>query len=311
MELRALRYAVTLADELHFGRAARRHFISAQPFGQVVRRLERELGVLLFERTSRRVALTEAGERFVARARAVLLEVDALTRPESLTQLDTLTGLDARSPSGDNVVTVGVLGVGLAERWPTLWRLVLEQQPGLHLEYRDLDLVAQYDAVRAGEVDVAVVLDVGPVDGLVLDPVAAFDTMAVVPTDSTLAHADRLTLAELLEWPMLTVPQPGTLLSSWLAIPPIRPAAASAAASVRAPAAVAPAVALTGRVAVHIEPARRFYPHPGAAYVPLEAPPGLVAIASRTDDRRPAIAAFRTAARQLGCQGSDRNGIGC
>jgi DNA-binding transcriptional LysR family regulator len=72
VDLRALRYAVTLAEELHFGRAARRHYISAQPFGQVVGRLERELGYRLFERTSRRVTPTEAGERFVARVRTIL-----------------------------------------------------------------------------------------------------------------------------------------------------------------------------------------------------------------------------------------------
>ncbi|HET9653907.1 MAG TPA: LysR family transcriptional regulator [Kineosporiaceae bacterium] len=68
MEIQALRYVVTLAEELHFGRAAGRHFISAQPFGQRVQHLERELGVRLFERTSRRVALTAAGEQFVQRA---------------------------------------------------------------------------------------------------------------------------------------------------------------------------------------------------------------------------------------------------
>ncbi|HUY47618.1 MAG TPA: LysR family transcriptional regulator [Streptosporangiaceae bacterium] len=55
MDLQELRYAVTLADELHFGRAARRHFISEQPFGRRIQRLEREAGCLLFERTSRRV----------------------------------------------------------------------------------------------------------------------------------------------------------------------------------------------------------------------------------------------------------------
>lgn len=65
MEIRTLRYVVTLAEELHFGRAAGRHFISAQPFGRHIQRLERELGVRLFQRTSRRVQLTPMGESFV------------------------------------------------------------------------------------------------------------------------------------------------------------------------------------------------------------------------------------------------------
>ncbi|MEV0385296.1 LysR family transcriptional regulator [Nonomuraea sp. NPDC050643] len=78
MEIRSLRYAVTLAEELHFGRAAQRHFIAAQPFGRHIQRLEREVGQRLFERTSRRVALTPAGERVVAEARRVLAAVDGL-----------------------------------------------------------------------------------------------------------------------------------------------------------------------------------------------------------------------------------------
>ncbi|MFC5835704.1 LysR family transcriptional regulator [Nonomuraea insulae] len=78
MEIRSLRYAVTLAEELHFGRAARRHFIAAQPFGRHIQRLEREVGRRLFERTSRKVVLTPAGERLVAEARRVLAAVDGL-----------------------------------------------------------------------------------------------------------------------------------------------------------------------------------------------------------------------------------------
>ncbi|MEV4168893.1 LysR family transcriptional regulator [Nonomuraea sp. NPDC049709] len=78
MEIRSLRYAVTLAEELHFGRAAQRHFIAAQPFGRHIQRLEREVGRRLFERTSRRVVLTSAGERLIAEARRVLAAVDAL-----------------------------------------------------------------------------------------------------------------------------------------------------------------------------------------------------------------------------------------
>lgn len=78
MEIRSLQYVVTLAEELHFGRAARRHHIATPPFGRHIRRLERELGHVLFKRTSRRVTLTPEGERFVDRARAILAEIDEL-----------------------------------------------------------------------------------------------------------------------------------------------------------------------------------------------------------------------------------------
>ncbi|WP_329254799.1 LysR family transcriptional regulator [Actinoallomurus sp. NBC_01490] len=79
MDLSSLRYAITLAEELHFGRAAQRHYISAQPFGRHIQNLERELGIRLFERTSRRVTVTPVGARVLAEARAIVDAVDALT----------------------------------------------------------------------------------------------------------------------------------------------------------------------------------------------------------------------------------------
>jgi DNA-binding transcriptional LysR family regulator len=80
VETRELRYFVVVAEELHFGRAAQRLGMAQSPLSRAIRQLERRLGVELLERTSRSVALTEAGAVLLHEGRAALDAVDAAAR---------------------------------------------------------------------------------------------------------------------------------------------------------------------------------------------------------------------------------------
>src|SRR5581483_400298 len=80
LETRQLRYFVAVAEELHFGRAAERLGIAQPPLSKAIRDLERQLGVQLLNRTTRRVTLTPAGETLLTDARAVLLATAAAAR---------------------------------------------------------------------------------------------------------------------------------------------------------------------------------------------------------------------------------------
>ncbi|MFE3195038.1 LysR family transcriptional regulator [Nocardia sp. NPDC059240] len=90
MELRQLRYFVTLAEELHFGRAAAREHIVQSALSQQIQRLERELRVPLVERSTHHVRLTAAGVLLLAEARLILSHVD-----RAAAAARTMTGTDA------------------------------------------------------------------------------------------------------------------------------------------------------------------------------------------------------------------------
>src|SRR5579864_7296717 len=116
-ELRLLRYFVAVAEELHFGRAARRLGIAQPPLSTAIRTFERQLGVELLRRTSRSVQLTPAGESLLRGGRRVLAlyaetlaEIEAQARGE---QRHLRIGFDATTVA----VTTRIVR-GFVERFP-------------------------------------------------------------------------------------------------------------------------------------------------------------------------------------------------
>lgn len=282
MDLPSLRYAVTLAEELHFGRAAQRNYTSAQAFGQHIAALERELGSRLFDRTTRRVALTASGEALVGRARQVLEAVD-----------DLVATARREPPAGDHLV-VGVFGFGLGDLGVGIVETFREARPDVVIELRDLTFVDIYDTVRSGEVDVAMLMQTGPVDGVRFHRMTEVPRVCVVPVRSEWADAEWLTDADLSaarRVPLAVSRQ----LADWCRVESV-PRNHTA---LRTPAAVPAAVAATGAVSVHAGPAREYYPHPGVRYVPCEGEACTLSVATRSSGHHPLADDFTAVAEAV------------
>ncbi|MGH3210691.1 MAG: LysR family transcriptional regulator [Trebonia sp.] len=125
MELRHLRYFVVVAEECHFGRAAARLHIAQPPLSQQIRQLESDLGVTLLARTTRKVELTAAGERYLERARAILASVDAAMAE---------VGRVASGEQGR--LAIGFTGSATYELLPSLVRVLRSEFPRIDLDLK-------------------------------------------------------------------------------------------------------------------------------------------------------------------------------
>jgi LysR family transcriptional regulator, transcription activator of glutamate synthase operon len=188
MELRQLRYLVALADERHFTRAAAREHVAQPALSQQIRRLERELGLPLVERTTRRVALTDAGTRLVERARRALAELEA-----GQAELQALAGLLTGRVSIGAIQALGPLDL------PLLLARFHERHPGVELAVREEPSETLATMVQEGALDLAF-LSAGQHAArrpLATRQLATEELVALLPADHRLAPRKRLRLAEL------------------------------------------------------------------------------------------------------------------
>ena len=190
MELRQLRYFVTLAEELHFGRAADREHIVQSALSQQVQRLERELGVRLLERSTHHVGLTAAGVVFLAEARQILAQVDRAAAV-------------VRSAAG----AAAALRVGIIDSsydsMPQILHEVQARHPGLVIHQVEVGVPEQYQQLIEGRLDVGIgraALAPPQVASLLFrqDPLGV-----LVPRDHRFAGLDAIPVTVLAEEPLL------------------------------------------------------------------------------------------------------------
>jgi DNA-binding transcriptional LysR family regulator len=142
VDIRRLRYFLVLAEELHFGRAASRLAISQPPLSVNIRQLEEAIGVQLFERNSRGVRLTAAGQALVPAARALLESAEAAVRMAR----DVESGITGQ-------LRLGFVGGMLYRGFPQLLTRFQQRHPALRLNLVELNSKDQLIELVHGSLD--------------------------------------------------------------------------------------------------------------------------------------------------------------
>lgn len=196
MELRRIHYFIAVAEECHFGRAAARLRMAQPPLSQQIKQLEAEMGVTLFTRSTRKVELTPAGERFLDRARQIVLSIDDAVE-EAGRVADGMLG----------TLAIGFTGSATYDLLPSLARVLRAELPGIELDLKGEMLTPdQVSALLDGTLDL----------GFLRPPVRSPDVdvrvlrreplIAVLPEAHPLAERTKVKLADLRDEPFITYP---------------------------------------------------------------------------------------------------------
>lgn len=196
MQVNQLRAFLAVAEELHFGRAAERLHLAQPPVSRTIKQLEKELGTTLFDRSTRSVSLTAAGEALVPAAHDVM---SSLRRAEAA----------VRSAEGGQVgfTRISFAGISTHRLVADLARAVRSHRPGVHLELSSQDF-AQPAMRRLLQDETDIVLgrwDVVPPD--VTTKVVMPDALVVALPDShPLASGTAVSIARLRDEPFVSLP---------------------------------------------------------------------------------------------------------
>lgn len=191
-ELNQLVCFVTLAEELHFGRAARRLVMTQPPLSRQIQLLEHQVDAKLFDRTSRSVRLTHAGERFLSEARRILRLAESAS---------TIAKKVALGHTGS--LRVGFTAASAYDFVPRLVTDCLAELPDIDLSLKEMVTGDQLEALGSGEIDVGFIRPILVRHGVDSTKVFAEGLQAAVPSGHSLARKKLLTLKDLDDQPFV------------------------------------------------------------------------------------------------------------
>ena len=196
VELRHLRYFVAVAEELHITRAAERLHVAQPAVSEQIRKLERDLGVELLDRTRRQIALTDAGAAFLAEARRVLEGA----------QLARLAARGAHEQKMSRL-RIGYAPAALPAIVPRALQRLASGMPRLQASMHDGAPLELIDAVRTERLDAAIVSLPAPSAGLRVTPLGEERAVAAVPMRHRHAVGEPRRLAQIAPERVVVLPR--------------------------------------------------------------------------------------------------------
>jgi DNA-binding transcriptional LysR family regulator len=195
MELRHLRYFITVAEELNFSRAAERLHIAQPPLSQQIRDLEVELGVQLFERTKRRVELTTPGKVFLEKSRLVLQQVG-----------QAIIAVQKASRGEIGRLVIGFNSSATYSVLPQILHIFCEHCPDIELDLQELTTRQQCDRLHHNQIDVGILYL--PIESHILSTTSVLQESLVVAISEAhaLAALPELSLKALSHEPFILPP---------------------------------------------------------------------------------------------------------
>ncbi len=197
LETRLLKYFLAVAEELHFGRAAKRLHISQPPLSQQIMKLEEELGAKLFIRTKRKVSLTPAGE---------VLKQDAL---DILRQMETAQRHVREAAAGQRGrLSLGYVGPAMETRLPEIIRAFKQTCPKVSLELHQKTSAEQIADIATGKLDIGAVRLFGQdVDGIETRIFHRERYALALPSDHPLALKKEISITDISGEPLIFFPR--------------------------------------------------------------------------------------------------------
>ncbi len=193
MELRHLRYFAVMADTCHFGQAAEQLHIAQSALSYAIRQLEAQLDVILFNRTTRQVSLTAAGEFLRAEAARILAGIDEAEQ-----------GVRRVAAGRSGLLRLGLTGTAAFSHLPRIARILRRELPGVALEIRaDMLTPTQCEGLRGGSLDLGLLRPPTVGDDIEVSTIAVESLVLVVSADHRLAVQPVVSLTDLRNEPFI------------------------------------------------------------------------------------------------------------